>query len=77
MTRTSSVPIYADTSPTTPPFTQILTLCETLRREAVHLTAGLVLGHLRDFGTIVIFGLQSTNLDKVLRADHRVSLIIH
>ena len=35
------------------PFTQILTLRETLCREAVHSTAGLVLGSLRDLGTVV------------------------
>ena len=67
--------------------THTFTLCETLRREAVHQTAGPVLGHLRDFGTILpvtyacdcveYIRTSIIDLHKVLREDHRVSLIIH
>ena len=37
---------------------ETLTLRETLRREAVPQTAGLVLGHLRDLGTIITINLR-------------------
>ena len=33
-------------------------LCETLRREAVHQTAGPVVGHLRDLGAIFAINLR-------------------